>query len=269
MPLTRPAALLLVVLPLLLPGPAGVRARGADGKFSERGSSHFRLLQDVDIERYSGPHGTRAFERAVLKVLEGAYDQVGDAIAIRPRSDISVLVYDPGAFDRNFGGLFGFRAAGFFDGAIHVRGSTAVDQRLVRTLHHEYTHAALHWVSADSFPAWLNEGLAEYFEALATGKRHLTPGEYSYLSAAARNGRWIPIGALGTRSFAHLGGDSASLAYLESYAMVEHLVRRHGMRKLRDLCKRVVKTRSIERALDRTYRASLQEIEANLLAELG
>ena len=51
--------------------------------------------------------------------------------------------------------------------------------------------------------------------------------------------------------------------------MVEHLVRRHGMRKLRDLCKRVVKTRSIERALDRTYRASLQEIEANLLAELG
>ena len=53
------------------------------------------------------------------------------------------------------GGIFGFRAAGFFDGSVHVRGVPRIDERLVRTLHHEYTHAALHSVSADAFPAWL------------------------------------------------------------------------------------------------------------------
>ena len=74
------------------------------------------------------------------------------------------------------------------DGVIHVRGHTRVDERLVRTLHHEYTHAALHDAAAGLFPAWLNEGLAEFFEALAVGKRHLSPGEHAALAGARRSG---------------------------------------------------------------------------------
>ena len=259
----------LRLLCLTLAGVPATPAAAPDGVFDERGSRHFRLLQDVGIERYSGPHGSRAFERGVLEVLEGAHDQVGDAIAIRPRRKLAVVIYDAGVFDRQFGGRFGFRAAGFFDGSIHVRGGGVLDQRMVRTLHHEYLHAALHYASPDAFPAWLNEGLAEYFEALASGKRRLSGGEYAYLTDAVRRGGWIPLDALAARSFAHLGGDSASLAYLESYALVEHMVRRHGMRKLRDLCERIVTTRSVGRALDRTYRATLAELEADLLAEIS
>ena len=245
------------------------RAAGPDGKFDERGSSHFRLLQDVGFERYSGPAGARAFERAVLEVLEDAYRQVGDAIGVRPRARVRVVIYDSASFDERFGGIFGFRAAGFFDGSVHVRGAARLDERLLRTLHHEYAHAALHSVSADAFPAWLNEGLAEYFEALALGKRHLTHGEHAYLSGAVAQGGWIPLSALGTRSFGHLGGDSASLAYLQSYATVEHLVRRHGMRKLRDLCQHLARSRNVGRALDRTYRMDLADLEEALLKELS
>ena len=255
----------------LVAGTLAPAARGAgpDGKFDERGSSHFRLLQDVGFQRYSGPGGARAFERAVLEVLEAAYRQVGDTIAIRPRARIAVVIYDSAAFDERFGGMFGFRAAGFFDGSIQVRGAPRIDQRLLRTLHHEYTHAALHSVSPDVFPAWLNEGLAEYFEALAAGKRHLTHGEHTYLSNAVARGRWIPLQALGTRTFGHLGTDSASLAYLQSYATVEYLVRRHGMRKLRDLCRNLARSRNVSTALERTYRMELADLEAALLAELG
>lgn len=267
MPITWRALALSVALAAGAFTPAA-RGAGPDGKFDERGSSHFRLLQDVGFERYSGPRGARAFERAVLEALEAAYRQVGDAIAVRPRARVAVVIYDSAAFDERFGGIFGFRAAGFFDGSIHVRGAPRIDERLLRTLHHEYTHAALHSVSVDAFPAWLNEGLAEYFEALATGKRHLTLREHAYLSGAVAQGGWIPLQALGTRSFAHLGGDSASLAYLQSYATVEHLVRRHGMRKLRDLCKRVARSRNVSAALDRTYRMELSDLEAALLAEL-
>ena len=120
---------LLLALGLIL-APATAGSRGTDGKFSERKSSHFRLLQDVNIERYSGPKGSREFERDVLVVLENAYRQVGDAIGIRPRTDFAVVIYDPGVFDQNFASRFGFRAAGFFDGVIHVRGATLVDRPL-------------------------------------------------------------------------------------------------------------------------------------------
>lgn len=258
----------LIIICLLASPARADLGSGADGTFSERRSSHFQLLQDVDIDRSSGLRGSRRFEQDVLKVLESAYAQLGDQLSIRPRTRFSVLIYDAAVFDARFGGRFGFRAAGFFDGAVHVRGSTRVDGRLVGTLHHEYTHAALDWEASGLFPAWLNEGLAEYFEARGLGHRHLTQIQYAQLVHAAKTGQWIPLRALSQPSFTHLGEQTAALAYLESYAVIEHLVRQHGMRDLRSLVERVVKMRNVDRALDRTYKRTLEEIEAELLAEL-
>ena len=45
-------------------------AKGADGKFEKRTSSHFVLYQDVDIAERSGLRGSRRFESKVLDVLE-------------------------------------------------------------------------------------------------------------------------------------------------------------------------------------------------------
>ena len=253
---------------LAAPASAG-RDSGADGQFSERKSRHFRLLQDVDIDRHSGISGSRQFERDVLRVLEGAYDEIGDSISIRPRAKVAVLIYDPEIFDQRFQSRFGFRAAGFFDGTIHVRGGTRVDGRLVAVLWHEYVHAALHSVARGLAPAWLNEGLAEFFEARALGKRDLSAREAAGLRQASRSGAWIPLAALSTPSFSHMGADAASLAYLESYATIDHLVRRHGMRDMKALCERLVASRNIDIALRRTYKKTLPEIEADLLGELG
>ena len=50
--------------------------------------------------------------------------------------------------------------------------------------------------------------------------------------------------------------------------MIEHLVRRHGLRDLRSLVERTIKMRNVDRALDRTYKRTLDEIEAELLDEL-
>jgi hypothetical protein len=248
---------------------AAARDRGADGKFAERSSSHFRLLQDVAIDRYHGPDGSRQFERDVLAILENAYRQVGEVLGIRPRQRVLVIVYDQDAFDGRFSQLFGFRAAGFYDGAIHIRGRAKIEPRLVGVLHHEYTHAA---IAAEAgrglFPAWLNEGLAEYLGRLALGQRHLTTGQHRVLQQAWKDGSWIPLDSLNGVSFSHLPGETASLAYLESYAVVEYLLRRHGDAKLRRLCEELIRSRSLSRALDRTYRLNLAELQAGLTAEL-
>ena len=245
------------------------RAAGADGDWSSRRSSHFELFQDVAIERYSGRDGSRAFERDLLEVLESAHDRLRDAIGVEPRGRVRVFVYDPDVFDASHSARFGFRAAGFWDGAIHVRGGAQVDARIVATLAHEYLHAALASLApAGIWPAWLNEGLAEHFERETLGIAGLHAQERAELAGAAARGGWLPLAALGGASFAGLDEPTARLAYLESYACVERILREYGRDRVERLIEEVAKTRSIERALQRALRTDLAKLEAQLLAEL-
>src|SRR4030095_8310153 len=99
--IARVAALLSLVLALAA-GVALARDRGADGKWSMRRSSHFDLFEDVALERYSGPGGSRAFETSVLSTLEAAHTRVRDGLGLEPRNRVRVYVYDPAVFDAAF-----------------------------------------------------------------------------------------------------------------------------------------------------------------------
>jgi hypothetical protein len=254
-----------VLLALAWP-PGRAAGDGADGDYDQRRSQHFVLLQDVDIDNYTGASGSRKFERDVLIILERAHDEIREALRIEPGARTRVIVYDPGVYDREYAALFGFQSAGFFDGAMHVRGATAVDALLVRTLHHEYVHAALaSQVPREALPAWLNEGLAEYFER-PQHERQLTRGELAALQQALQQGQWLPLAQLSGPSFADLDGAGAALAYLEAFAVVEHLARRHGVRELARVWLNVARY-GPERGLRRTYRLGFGEIEEALVAE--
>ena len=268
MRLARRPQLLLALLLAFAASAALARDRGADGKWSSRRSSHFELFQDVALERYSGPAGSRAFEIAVLDALESAHRRVRDAIGVEPRGRVRVLVYDPTVFDALFSQRFGFRAAGFWDGVIQVRGGTQVDARLVGTLAHEYTHASLAALGPpEVWPAWLNEGLAELFEREAVGQLGPSASEITVLQAAATSGRWLPLAQLGGPSFAGFDEPSAQLAYLESYACADRMVRRYGRERVKRLIEELAKTRMVERSLQRALRIDLAELEAQLLAD--
>jgi hypothetical protein len=237
--------------------------------WSERSSSHFQLFESVGFARYSGPEGSREFERAVLAALEDAHKQVREQLKVEPRNRVKVLVYAPDAFDADYASRFGFRAAGFWDGAIHVRGGQQFDARLISTLHHEYVHSALESVAPrDLWPAWLNEGMAEYFEHQVLGQSHLIAPEDQRLRAAVASGEWIPLAELSGPTLAGLGQAQAELAYLESYAAVEMMFRRAGQARVQSLVREVGRTHSPERALQSTMRVDLAGLEAQLVAEL-
>jgi len=251
-------------------GPAAATDRGADGRFEKRVSSHFTLYQDVDIDHSGGLDGSRRFEQQVLDALEQGYDQLGDILGLRPDGKIRVLVYDPAIFDQQFGGLFRFSAAGFYQGVIRVRGDTVVHTGLVRVLHHELVHAALDAAAPSyTYPGWFNEGLAEWFEARTLGKRHLSGGEYGALVRTRQAGALFPLETLSVASFAGFGPNAARVAYLQSYGMIEFLARRYGERKLREFSLGLVRSRNLERTLARVYRSDLGKLEAGFLAELS
>ena len=262
--------LLAIPIGLLAPLSASAKSRGADGHFEKRESSHFVLFQDVDIDRSSGFHGSRRFENRVLDTLESAYDDLDDLLGLRPERRIQVTIYDPSVFDAHFAGQFRFAAAGFYNGTIYIRGGTEVRARLVRTLHHELVHAAFD-VEAPSLvlPAWLNEGIAEWFEARAVGKRRLSAQENAALERVARQGQLFTLWQLSAPSFGHLSPQSAHLAYLQSYAFIEHLSRRYGDASLRRLCRTLLRKGNVYRAIERTYRLDLDQLEERFASEYG
>ncbi len=245
--------------------------RGADGHYDRRESSHFVLFQDVDIDRTSGFRGSRRFEQEVLRVLENGYRAIDATLGLRPDRRITVVVHDPGRFDVQFAGLFRFPAAGFYGGQIHVRGAEVVSDRLVEVLHHELVHAALDDALRASLvaPAWLNEGLAEWVEARFAGRRGPSAQQYAALRQAAAEGELFSLRALSASSFAGFGPRAASLAYLQSFAFVEHLVSIGGESSLETLLADYIRQGDLSRAVRRTYRSELDEIEAGFRARLG
>jgi hypothetical protein len=253
---------------LSIPSAPEARNRGADGDFERRESSHFVLYQDVDIDRRSGFHGSRRFEARLLAVLEEAYDELGDTLGLRPPRRLEVRVYDPALFDAQFAGRFRFTAAGFYNGTIYIRGGTQVDARMMGTLYHELVHAAFDAVAPSLvLPAWLNEGLAEWFEARAVGKRGLSGREDAALATVGGQGGLFSLWQLSDSSFASFEPKSAHLAYLQSYAFVEYLSRRHGDDSLRRLCDALIRKRNLERAFKVTYRAELADLEERFRSE--
>jgi hypothetical protein len=261
---TRRPGFPLAVLAFALLAASGIRAaeRGADGHFETRRSNHFQLFQDVAIDAYTGARGSRRFEHDVLEALEGAWRDVSDVLAIAPRGRTRVVVYDAGVYDAEFARRFGFRSAGFFDGIVHVRSGVSVDAPLAATLRHEYVHAATAHLE---LPAWLSEGLAEYFEN--EGQRGPSAGELGLLRRVVAAGYWIPIEDLSGSSFAGFGQDQATLAYLESLALVWELAQRRGERALGRLCRDLRRMR-LERALSRQFGLSSAELEQALIARL-
>jgi hypothetical protein len=245
-------------------------AQGADGDFEQRTSAHFVLYQDVAIDESGGFHGSRRFEQQVLDELERAYDALDRWFALRPRRKIDVVIYDPGLFDAQFAGLFRFPAAGFYHGVIRVRGGTRLTNELSRVLHHELMHAALD-AAAPSLvlPGWVNEGSAEWFEMREAGKRGLTARERAALSRLARGGELHSVETLSVPAFGGMGPRGAQVAYLESYALIDFLVRRGGERKLSDFIAELLRSRNLDRALRRIYRLDAETLERDFLRELG
>lgn len=227
------------------------------------------LFQDVDIDETGGLYGSRHFEQAVLADLERAYQRLEAFLGLRPPRKIDVVIYDPAIFDRTFAGLFRFAAAGFYHGVIRVRGDREFHMGLSNVLHHELVHAALD-AAAPSFvyPAWFNEGVADWFGERALGRRGFSPREYRMLTGAWQAGAVRSLAALSTPSFAHLGPGPARVAYLQSYGMIDFLVRQHGERDLKRFCEEVVRKRDLDRAARRVYRSDLSTLEARFFDEL-
>ncbi len=198
------------------------REEKIQGGFQQQATRAFTI-------KFEGREEREAAQR-VLRNLEEAYREIGQAMSYFPPEPTMVILYTRQQFqDITRSAAW---TKGVYDGKIRVPiGGTDQDPDLLKkVLFHEYAHAVVHGLSRGvPVPTWLNEGVAVYFESGGD-----SPREQDLYRQIRSGASLVPLSGL-HGSFMGLSDAQASLAYSESYAAVKALVDRYGLYRVRQL----------------------------------
>jgi len=191
-------------------------------------------------------------------VLTTAFWRIGKTLGAYPSTPINVVLYS----EQQFHDITGAPewAAGGFDGQIRlpVRGAAQNLAEFDRVLTHELTHAMLNSIAARNLPAWLNEGLAMYFEG--------RDGTLSGRRLAAAH-LFVPLEVL-RASFSRLSATQAAVAYEESAFATRALLDRIGPTGLGQLLQDLSAGQTMERAIER-FGVTFAAFETDLERRVG
>ena len=162
--------------------------------------------------------------------LEEAYGRIGMFLDYYPKNKVVVILYS----EDNYGKLLKHRphwTLALFDGKVRipVNKFKYTDEEVIKIIYHEYAHAVVYDIAKDKCPLWLNEGIAGKAESFAVPKDRELFGKY--------------IEKLGLIPFRKIPGDfskiksrnTATLLYMESYLLVDFIVKKAGYSGLKDI----------------------------------
>jgi tetratricopeptide (TPR) repeat protein len=209
------------------------RELSVEGTMDRGYSSKFVISYDAEMKSHLAGD--------ILSALEDAYSNVGRDLATFPTSRITVILYTKKDYKTVTAGPDW--SGGLYDGKIRlpVGGAQELTDQLKGVLFHEYTHVVVQEITHGNCPTWLNEGLAEL------EGRKLFNQPMSELGKRAKSGDFIPFDKL-EKGFTSLNGKEASLAYQQSYSLVNFMVTSYGWPKVTDLLKRLGAGETIDTA---------------------
>lgn len=163
--------------------------------------------------------------------LRNSFREIGQDMGYFFRHQIVVLLYD----EKDFRALSDVPhwSSGVYDGKIRLpayRQGVPI-QEVRRIIRHEMTHAFVGAISRGKCPAWLNEGLAEFEEA------KVSVPDSRVFHAAIRSKSLFPLAELFDRKRILEIKDplEAELFYQEAHQLVNYLVGRYGMFKIKQM----------------------------------
>jgi tetratricopeptide (TPR) repeat protein len=212
-----------------------------DKKFIQYDSLHFAVKYE-GAERYEAG-------AIVLDILEDAYRDIGRDLGHYPLDKVQTILYSKEQF-REIPGIPGWSGA-VYDGKIRlgIGGVTSPTPALRSVLYHEYTHAVVRDITPRC-PAWLHEGLAQYFEG-----RRITP-EIRFVPPH-RNSILPNLEG----SFRDFSAQQARVDYLTSLSAVQYMIDRYGMMRVRNLLQDLAKYPDTATAIDSALYVSYEQFE--------
>lgn len=177
-----------------------------------------------------------------LDTLENIYNSVGYDLGRYPAAKAPVILYSRKDY-KNITDTPEW-SGGVYDGKIRlpIGGVTEITPRIRATLRHEYTHVVIYDMTRGNCPTWLNEGLAE-----VEGRMEHNPPIVE-LGRAFKNNALLSFRTLEGEFFS-LGRKEALLAYEQSYAMANFMVKSYGWHKVQEILLNLGKGMDMEAAV--------------------
>ena len=239
------------------PNDAAVR----DGLYAARRAHQ----ADHALDRLYSPHFVVKFEPVhrrlandVIDRLERLSSVIGGQLGGASEEPIIVILYS----DRRFKEVTDSPAwaGGLYDGKIHLAARSVIPAGQAETaLAHEYAHAIVHRLSAGHAPAWLQEGLALYFEG--------RPAAWSRQVLARHRSRIVPLHAL-HKNFLGLPSREAQIAYAEGLSAMRAIIEQYDMRRVRRLLDELAVTPEFAVAFETVFQRPYRDFESAWVAGL-
>ena len=223
-----------------------------------------------DIVRVHWYEGSAAFGARALKIAEEAIRDTSTLLGVTETEPVDFYIYaNQDAFLEALGPSFTESVGGLADSSIrtlftHIA-PDGIDAAWVgHVIPHELTHLVFNTAVDNPYhfpPKWLNEGLAEY-QSVGYGAE-----DRSIVRAAVKDGTLIPLDGLAGQFPA--SQEQFYLAYSESNAAVDYLVRTHGTDALVSLIGSYADGRTDDEAFTAALGVDLAGFGAAWLKDLG
>ena len=222
------------------------RDQAAESNFREGETAHF------DLKYYGGAAPDLA--RGILSALENDYKDLESQFDYTPPEQIGVILYTGQAFADITRAPSWVGALN--DGRIRipVQGLTSVTPELARELKHELTHSFVGQKTHYRAPTWLQEGLAQWMEGSRSG------AFARFLVDSSKNGTLPTLASL-NGSWIGYSGESASVAYGWSLAVIESIIDRGGMGDINRLLDAMASAPSPQDAVQQSLDMSYDELQ--------
>lgn len=192
----------------------------------------------------------------LCQLVERIYHEVGEMFQCYPHYPIPVSIEDTSlpSYSALNSTLPAWAAARYNGGIqlIYRPGNTGFGI-LSTLICHEWVHLTVDLLAKGQCPRWLDEGLAQ------TIARPLMNFEHEYLLNARRNQKLLTMDVLRS-PFHQLDSEQRRLAYLQSSAIVEYLIKQFGISLIRELLNRIGKRKSSDIAIQETLGKMPDEI---------
>ena len=176
----------------------------------------------------------------LCQFIEQTYHEVGELLQCYPQRTVSIVLEDIERRDKaenqinapaTSASSLPRWAAAEYDGHIRLTCSTYGDPDLgvlLALTRHEWVHLLVDILIHQQYPVWFNEGLAQIVA------RPLMDFERQALQDANRKRQLLCAHELG-KPFSDMLSDQRRIAYLQSTAIMEYLIQKFGISRIRDL----------------------------------
>ena len=219
-------------------------------------------LAETEIFDIKFEKSTLAYNITDLKqTLRKAYREIGQNLNYFPKRTLPVILY-PEEDYRQLRELPEW-SSGAYDGKIRIPIPDSIQpNRLKQIIWHEYTHAVVRDLTSGNCPVWLNEGLADYHGHL------YIPLDWETLRRAYPAKQLLSFQQISQHFQSFSNPTQVRLAYDQSYSIVQFIIDRWGMYKIRHLLQACQENPSLEELLRSQLHIKVEAFEKEWLKYL-